>query len=186
MFKWCVLTYALHLEQADADHGGLKAKSSGVHFARTSDKQKPTQRAHLGVIAPLETVDEARRDCNDVLERASETDTEDVAVDGDAELFRLKQARPLLGHVEVPAPDRRLGELFASDLVGDVGAREGSAFDPESGRDDFAKDVDLALFDIDALDERDALRAGLDLALELVAGLADELGARTVCVSPTS
>lgn len=130
---------------------------------------------HLGVVAPLEAVHKARGDGDDVLEGTAETDAEDVAVHRDAELFRLEQARPLLADLEVAAPDRRLGEGLLRDLVGDVGAREGGALDPELFRDDLAEDVDLGGLDVDALDERDALGARLDLALELLAGLGDEL-----------
>lgn len=133
------------------------------------------ERAHLGVVAPLHAVDQASRNCDDVLEGAAERHADDVLRHGDAELLRLEQGLPLLGHVEVAAADRRLGERVLGDLVGNVRARQGGALDRELLADDLAEDVDLAVLDVDALDERDAVRALGDLALELLARLGDEL-----------
>lgn len=142
---------------------------------RKRSAQKGRKGRHLGVVAPLHAVDQASCDGDDVLERAAERHPDHVLAHGNAELFRLEQLLPLLGDVNVAAPDRRLGKRVLRDLVGDVGAREGGALDPEPLADDLAEDVDLAVLDVDALDERDAVRALGDLALELLARLGDEL-----------
>lgn len=141
------------------------------------ERRRESARAHLGVVAPLHAIDQSGRNRNDVLERAAERHADDVLADGDAELLRLEQGLPLLGDVDVAAPDRGLGERVLGDLVGNVGAREGGALDRELLADDLAEDVDLAVLDVDALDERDAVRALGDLALELLARLSDELRA---------
>lgn len=64
--------------------------------------------------------------------------------------------------------DCGLGEALEGDLGGNVGAREGRARDAQTLLNDVGEDVDVRSVHVDALDERDGLGPGCDVALDSV------------------
>jgi hypothetical protein len=138
----------LHLEETDTHDGGLWNKTRSVGRGKGGRGKI----AHLGVVSPLEAVNETSSDSDDVLQRTTQRNTDNVLRDGNTELLGLEKLRPTLRNVDVTAADGRLGERVLGDLVGDVRTRKGGALDTEMLLDDFRKDVDLLVLNLDTLD----------------------------------
>jgi len=148
-----------------------------LRYAKSVKEKGQTKRSptHLCVVSPLKTVDQTCCYSYYVLERSTETDSQDVLVDRNPEEFRLEQLRPFLRCLDIPASDRRLTELVLRYLVRNVGSRKSSTFDSQVFLDNFRENVNLVILDFDSFDEGDRLSIFRDVTFELFAGIGNEL-----------